>query len=53
MTIGVETAHRICARVTGQLALWLARPKEPPAIDYGKAADDLQKVVDTLREKAR
>lgn len=50
--IGVESAHRICAKATGVLALWMARPKDPPKIDYGQLADELQKVVDVLRGKA-
>lgn len=53
MTIGVQSAHRICARIAGQLALWLARPKEPPPMDYARMADELQQVVDTLRERAK
>lgn len=52
MTVGVQTAHRIVAEVGGVLALWLARPQAPPKVDYGRMADDLQQVVDTLRAKA-
>lgn len=51
-TIGVQSAHRICAEIAGQLALWMARPKEPPTMDYARMADELQQVVDTLRERA-
>lgn len=52
MTVGVQTAHRYCAEAAGALALWMARPKEPPVLDYGRMADRLQQVVDTLRNKA-
>lgn len=52
MTVGVQTCHRICAEIAGQMALWMARPKDPPQMDYGRLADQLQQVVDTLREKA-
>jgi hypothetical protein len=53
VTIGVREAHRICAEVGGTLALWLARPKDPPKVDYGRMADQLQQVVDTLRERSK
>jgi hypothetical protein len=53
LIVGVQEAHRICASAAGQLALWLARPKEPPAIDYSRLAEQLQNVVDTLRAKAQ
>lgn len=53
MTIGVKAAHAICARIAGNLALWQARPKEPPKMDYARMADELQQVVDTLRAQAR
>jgi len=52
MPIGVQAAGRICAEIAGQLALWQARPKEPPKMDYADMADRLQQVVDTLRSKA-
>lgn len=52
MTIGVQAAHRICAEIAGQLALWQARPKAPPVMDYTRMANELQQVVDTLRAKA-
>lgn len=53
MSVGVQEAHRICAQTAGVLALWIARPKDPPKVDYGRMANDLQQVVDTLREKAK
>lgn len=52
MTIGVQAAGRICAEIAGQLALWQARPKDPPKMNYARMADRLQLVVDTLRAKA-
>jgi hypothetical protein len=53
VTIGVTRAHKICAKVTGWLALVIARPNQRPPGDLSRMADDLQKVVDTLREKGR
>lgn len=53
MTVGVQTAHRIIAEIGGKLALMLARPKDPPDMDYGRMADELQQVVDTLRARAK
>lgn len=52
MTIGVQTAHHFCAEAAGALALWMARPKDPPQVDYGRLADQLQAVVEILRAKA-
>lgn len=53
MTIGVKAAGEICARIAGVMALWQARPKDPPPVDFGRLADELQQVVDTLRARSQ